>query len=222
MTKDRMRGLVALLVGGLVFQTGCVSPRQVQAVRILHGALQPIEPKRQGTVFLTPLADARQEEDRPYIGEIRQPVYPLVPYPVPSGRFIVIKDTDSIGMTLTRYLTDALKEAGYTPVVFDPGRSPSGMTSKASVVLEGEIREFWLRASWTTTQAVRIHLRLLDARSGRVMWECELRGESSKFIGTWNAQEFEEVIQTALDRVFNQAGEEFASEQFFSIVTGGL
>ena len=61
----------------------------------------------------------------------------------------------------------------------------------------------------------------MDSRSERLLWEKELQGEHSKFIGLWNVDEFEEVIQKALDKVLRQAGKEFASEQFYLKVTGG-
>jgi hypothetical protein len=175
---------------------------------------------------MKPLLDARELEERPYIGEIHQPalgLFPLgvIPIPLPSGRFIVVKDGTSITTTMTRGLNEALKEAGYTPISPDPSSAPSDNTTIGAAVLEGEIREFWLRPAWTTQHVVRINLRLMDSRSGRLLWEKELRGEHSKFIGLWNVGEFEEVIQKALDKVLRQAGKEFASEQFYLKVTGG-
>lgn len=222
MRKIQDYGLAALILSAVMLHTGCASPKQVQAVRVLHGTLQPIGPKRQGTILVKPLADARKEADRPYVGEIHQPVYPGVLYPAPSGRFIVVKDTVSISTTLTQYLSDALKEAGYIPVVFEPRFIRSETTAKANVLLEGEIKEFWLRPSWTTRHVVQIHLRLLDANGSRLLWEREMRGEHSKFIGAWNVPEFEEVIQNALDKVLNEVRKEFASEQFYLNVKGGL
>ena len=61
----------------------------------------------------------------------------------------------------------------------------------------------------------------MDSRSRRLLWEKELPGEHSKFVGVWNVGEFEEVIQKALDKVLRQAGKEFASEQFYLKVKGG-
>ena len=207
---------------GLCLQTGCVlpSPKQVQAVQVLHSAPEPIQSKRGGTILMKSLLDARELEERPYIGEIHQP-NSLVPLPMPSGRFIVVKDGTSITTMMTRGLSEALKEAGYTPFFPDPSSAPSENTTIGAVVLEGEIREFWLRPAWTTQHVVRINLRLMDSRSGRLLWEKELHGEHSKFIGLWNVGEFEEVIQKALDKVLSQAGKEFASEQFYLKVKGG-
>jgi hypothetical protein len=138
-----------------------------------------------------------------------------------NGRVIVVKDGTSITTTMTRGLSEALKEAGYTPVSPDPSSAPSDNTTIGAAVLEGEIREFWLRPWWTTQHVVRIDLRLMDSRSGHLLWEKEMQGEHSKFIGVWNVGEFEEVIQKALDKLLRQAGKEFASEQFYLKVKDG-
>ena len=212
---------------GLCLQTGCglPSPKQVQAVQVLHSAPEPIKIKRGGTILMKSLLDARELEARPYIGEIYQPIAGpfdfFNPWPMPSGRFIVVQDGTRITTTITRGLIEALKEAGYTPIFSDPSSAPSDNTTIGLTVLEGEIREFWLRPAWTTQQVVRIDLRLTDFRSGLLLWEKALQGEHSKYIGLWNVGEFEEVIQKALDMVLSQAGKEFASEQFYLKVKGG-
>ncbi len=172
------------------------------------------------------LVDARESEGRSYIGEIHPPpsFVPLVPIflaPLVSGRIIVVEDGTNITTTMTRGLSEALKEAGYTPISPDPSSAPSENAAIVAAVLEGEIKEFWLRPAWTTQHVVRINLRLMDSRSRRLLWEKELPGEHSKFVGVWNVGEFEEVIQKALDKVLRQAGKEFASEQFYLKVTGG-
>jgi len=203
---------------GLCLQTGCAaSSKQVQAVQVLYSAPEPIQSKRGGTILIKSLIDARELKERPFIGEFFQ----LMFHGGGNGRVIVVKDGTSITTTMTRGLSEALKEAGYTPVFPDPSSAPSDNTTIGSAVLEGEIREFWLRPWWTTQHVVRIDLRLMDSRSGHLLWEKELQGEHSKFIGVWNVREFEEVIQKALDKVLRQAGKEFASEQFYLKVKGG-
>jgi hypothetical protein len=229
MSEHQFYRFVAPILIGLCLQTGCVSlplPMQVQTVRVLNSAPEPIQSKRGGTILMKSLVDAREPEARSYIGEIHPPpsFVPLVPIflvPLLSGRLIVVKDGTSITTTMTSGLGEALKEAGYTPIFSDPSPAPSDNTTIEAAVLEGEIREFRLRPAWTTQHVVRINLRLMDSRSGHLLWEKELQGEHSKFIGLWNVGEFEEVIQKALDKVLRQAGKEFASEQFYLKVTGG-
>ena len=211
----------ALILIGLCLQTGCAySPsKQVRAVQVLYSAPEPIQSKRGGTILMKSLLDARELEERPFIGEFIHPFFyfitPLEPL------FIVVRDGTSITTTMTRGLSEVLKEAGYTPIFPDPSSVPSNNTTIGAAVLEGEIREFWLRPWWTTTQVVRLNLRLKDAFGERLLWEKELQGEHSKFIGVWNVREFEEVIQKALDKVLRQAGKEFASEQFYLKVKVG-
>jgi hypothetical protein len=214
---------------GLCLQTGCVSlplPDQVQSVRVLYSGPEPIQSKRGGTILMRSLVDAREPMLRPYIGEIPPPpqLVPWVPIffvPLMRGRIIIVVDEGtSITTTMTRGLSEALKEAGYTSILPDPSSAPSDSTTMGVAVLEGEIREFWLKPSFTTQHVVHINLRLKDFRSGRLLWEKELQGEHSKFIGWWNVGEFEEVIQKALDIVLSQAGKEFASEQFYLKVKG--
>jgi hypothetical protein len=215
---------------GLCLETGCVSvplPDQVQSVRVLYSAPEPIQSKRDGTILMKSLVDAREPEVGSYIGEIPAPpsFMPLVPIflvPPIRGRIIIlVEEETSITTTMTRGLSEVLKEAGYTPILPGPSSAPSDNTTIGVAVLEGEIREFCLRPSWTTKQVVRINLRLKDALGERLLWEKELQGEDSKFIGLWNVGEFEEVIQKALDKVLRQAGKEFASEQFYLKVKDG-
>ena len=138
---------------GLCLQTGCVSlplPNQVQTVRVLYSAPEPIQSKRGGTILMKPLVDAREPEARSYIGEIPPPpsLVPLVPIflaPLVSGRFIVVKNGTSITTTMARGLSEALKEAGYTSISPDPISAPSDTTTIGVATLEGEIREFRLR-----------------------------------------------------------------------------
>ena len=218
MNGHQLHRFGALILIGLCLQTGCAaSSRQVQAVQVLYSAPEPIQSKRGGTILMKPLLDARELKERPFIGEF----FELMFYGGGNGRVIVVKDGTSITTTMTRGLSEALKEAGYTPVFPNPSSAPSDNTTIGAAVLEGEIREFWLRPWWTTTQVVRINLRLKDTFGERLLWEKELQGEHSKFIGVWNVGEFEEVIQKALDKVLRQAGKEFASEQFYLKVTGG-
>ncbi|HKQ36335.1 MAG TPA: hypothetical protein VJT11_13610 [Nitrospiraceae bacterium] len=207
----------ALILIGLCLQTGCAATsKEVQAVQVLYSAPEPIQSKRSGTISMKPLLDARELEERPFIGDF---VHPFIP--VNGGRVIVVRDGTSITTTITRGLSEVLKEAGYTPIFPDPSSASSNNTTIGAAVLEGEIREFWLQPWWTTTQVVRINLRLKDAFGERLLWEKELQGEFSKFIGVWNVAEFEEVIQKALDKVLRQAGKEFASEQFYLKVKDG-
>ena len=201
---------------GLCLQTGCAaSSKQVQAVQVLYSAPEPIQSKRGGTILIKSLIVARELKERPFIGEFMHPLY------LRTGRVIVVKDGTSITTTMTRGLSEALKEAGYTPFFPNTSSAPSDNTTIGAALLEGEIREFWLQPWWTTQHVVRIDLRLMDSRSGHLLWEKELQGEHSKFIGVWNVREFEEVIQKALDKVLSQAGKEFASEQFYLKVKGG-
>src|SRR4029077_18490561 len=117
----------ALILIGLCLQTGCAaSSKQVQAVQVLYSAPEPIQSKRGGTILMKPLLDARELEEKPFIGKILPPWY------WPSWRFIVVKDGTSITTTMTRGLSEALKEAGYTPVFPNPSSAPSDNTTIAT------------------------------------------------------------------------------------------
>ena len=132
----------ALILIGLCLQTGCAaSSRQVQAVQVLYSAPEPIQSKRGGTIVMKSLLDARKLNERPFIGEFFDMMFSAGG----NGRVIVVKDGTSITTTMTRGLSEALKEAGYTPLSPDPSSAPSDTTTIGVATLEGEIREFRLR-----------------------------------------------------------------------------
>lgn len=64
-------------------------------------------------------------------------------------------------------------------------------------------------------------MKLRGKDGKQILWEKEIRGEHGKFIGLWNAPEFEEVIQKALDKALEQAATVFSSDEFQQNVTAG-
>jgi hypothetical protein len=78
-----------------------------------------------------------------------------------------------------------------------------------------------LMAAWNTYQLIQVQLRLRDKERHDVLWEKAIRGDQTKFIGLYNARDFEAVIQKALDKALAQAAKECASDDFQIKVKGG-
>jgi len=105
-------------------------------------------------------------------------------------------------LSLTRFLTEGLRQCGYT-VVLD-----------ASPTVEAEIREFQVVGD-TFTQSSRLRLRTrLRDKAGGILWEKDLSGED----GGWSAggaPTYQKRTNNALDRLLRNAVDEFSSEFFY-------
>jgi hypothetical protein len=165
---------VALILAGCESVPRSMLPEPVRQVAVEHGPLAAIDVPRIGTVRIGLFTDERAIEEKARIGELHGPVvvpatggegvapFAVIQFlalanPVPTGRFVTLKDAPDLPAVVAGSMRDALGQAGYTVEV----------DATAAPLLEGRIIEFWLRPSWTVTCDIRIELRLVDA-SGAV------------------------------------------------------
>jgi hypothetical protein len=120
---------------------------------------------------------------------------------------------------LTGYFAEALQQAGYQVSVQTPAEAIS--FEQFDGVVEGEIQTFLLAVAWNTCQMIDVQLRLRDQAGKEVLWAKAIRADQTKFIGLYNAREFEAVIQQALDKALAQAVAECASDDFQQKVKDG-
>ena len=166
--------------------------------------------------------DLREQPDGSRVGEVHTPGYPPIPItgpppqaaavggglvllsmvnPQPTGWFVYLKGPDGLAPPVARAIGEALNRAGY-PVA---GAAP--------VRLEGAIRAFWLRPSWTTRCDVGIELRLIG-EGGSVAWANTVTAHAEKFVGWFGDEAFEEVVRMAMDELVRRAAAAFASPEF--------
>lgn len=101
-----------------------------------------------------------------------------------------------------RHLCSALKVWGYTVFCLEKDVLPNDNFNN-DVIMEIEIREFWLTADWKTHQNIIVQITLIDPKDNHVLLNRLVRGEYSKFIGIWNIKEFEDVIQHGVENFFD-------------------
>jgi hypothetical protein len=199
--------LIVTLACGL---SGCVFG--VTKLDVTHSPLSGTMPKREGTILVKQFVDGRPAGHREYIGNKRNG------YGMVLGH---VGTQDGVDLTklLTGYFVEALRHAGYDAVL-QP--SPSGSNNVVfDVVLEGEIKEFWLDLYMATWHNIDVLLTLKDNSDTRVLWERNVHGDKTNVLWIGVSAEFEKVIRQALDNAMDQAVKELASAEFQSAVQHG-
>ena len=215
-----------LIMSCVISLSGCAAPKSIFPVSISHSKIEAKQASKPETIIVNPFIDNRNKNQTPYLGEILEPVnvYPLPPIPVlvKSGRLIVEKNKTNIAEVLTNLFADALKSVGYNVLINIPSTDRQSKISSIphNAVLEGKVNEFWLTPSWTTTQSIRIELKLYNKKGTRLLWEKGIQAEHSQFVGLWSSAAFEEIIQKALDKALTQAIKAFESDGFQQKVFG--
>jgi hypothetical protein len=171
-------------------------------INVSHSPLQPVVSKHSGTIVVKQFTDSRKVEDKASIGNKRNG------FGMVLGGF-AIKGGKSVAQTMTEYVADALKEAGYNAVVEGSGTAPG------AAVLEGDVYEFWLDLFTATWHNVGVDLKLRN-RSGTVAWQKRINGSETNVLWIGLNAEIEKVIRQAVDKALNAAAKEFASEEFAS------
>jgi hypothetical protein len=128
-------------------------------VEVRHSPLPSTSQKRSGKILVRQFSDARTE-DHKYIG------YKRNGYGMTLGR-IGLAQGELLEALITEYFAEALRQAGYDAVVQAPGDSEKNVA--ANVILEGNIRTFWLDMYMMTWHHVNVDLRLLDRTGSRVI-----------------------------------------------------
>jgi len=173
-------------------------------IGVSHSPLQPVVSKHSGTIVVKQFTDSRKLEDKASIGNKRNG------FGMVLGGF-AIKGGKTVAQTMTEYVADALKEAGYNAVVEGSG------SSSGAAVLEGDVYEFWLDLFVATWNNVGVDLKLRN-RSGAVAWQKKINSSETNVLWIGLNAEIEKVIRQAVDKALNEAVKEFASEDFASKV----
>lgn len=188
-----MKKMLAVLPVVVVLVTGCVSTVPFE---VSHAKLKAPATRQEGTLVLTPFKDARGCTNDIQIGGMGDKAKPA--YIASQGR--------PVAEILTGYFREALEASGYQVRT----EAAPGLR-----ILEGQIDEFWLRASaWKAVCKTRVLVRVKDKPDGPSLWEKSLTSEEDDLVIIPNA------MRAAVDSLLKEAIAAFASPEFAQVVRG--
>lgn len=211
-----MKAILRLILSSLaaVLMSGCATSVTIP-LNVQHSPLTNQLGRRDGTILVQTFDDTR-DEDRHLIGKAREPFPPSifnVDYTMVSER--------SINAEITAFYADALRSAGYTVLLAEPGSEYTVDAAGITAILEGTINEFWIALSGNTSMRIDIELRLMDKDGMQVLWTRTFNARQSKTIWFPSVPKLEDVVLQNLDEVLVEASSEFASEEFYEMVKAG-
>ena len=112
---------------------------------------------------------------------------------------------------MTKHLRNAIKTAGYTPVVVPPD------TKTDAPVLRGEITKFWYSSYWwfwpVTIVGGDVKMTLyLEDPDGKVLWTKNIKGGAGMVLPSFANVDF--LIEDSVTKVCNQLIEGITSSEF--------
>lgn len=194
--------LISVLFLG-IFAGGCAVG--TTRVPISHGPLDKVENKKTGNIMVKQFVDKR--EDTEYIGNKRN-MFGMVLGNIGTEEGIELE------VLLTKYFTEALREAGYNVITNEPQQTDAGQV-KVDAIVDGEIIEFWLDLYMKVWHNTEVKLRAMDPESQAVLWEKDIKSDQSNVLWVGASGEYEKVISESLTKALNQAAKEFASDAFY-------
>ena len=191
-------GLSAFILGGCAIGT--------TRLQVNHDPLERIEAKKQGNILVKQFIDKRKENHE-YIGNKRNGFGMVLGHVAPE-------EGVKLESLLTSYFAEALKEAGYNPVVQDSKTGGMQDKVKFDAIVDGEIIEFWLDLYMKVWQNVEVKTRAIHPTTQAVLWENHIKTDQSNVLWVGATGEFEKVINEALTKALNQAAKDYVSEEF--------
>jgi hypothetical protein len=196
------------------FQNGCAFG--TAHAEIGHETLAPVAVKRQGNVLVRPFVDKRPNTE--YIGNKRNG------YGMVLGH-VATEEGVKLDAVLTQYFIDALQQAGYNAALdtstsgdpaTQPATQPAVTLANCDVVVDGEIRGFWMDLYMMVWHSVDVNVKATHPGDQRVVWEKLIHGEKTNILWLGITPEFERVIRAATTDALNHAATEFASDEFYN------
>ena len=97
-----------------------------------------------------------------------------------------VTTTDDVGAFVSSHMRELFNQAGLKTV-----------DSNGSVILKGEVRQFFVRETSTYRSAVAVHLELVG-RDGKTLWSGLASGEAKRFGRSYNLENYYEVLSDAI------------------------
>ncbi len=190
--------LLSFFIGGCAIGT--------TRVAVSHEPLDRIENKKEGNILVKQFVDKRN--DTMYIGNKRNGFGMVLGH-------IGTEQGVKLEVLLTNYFAEALKEAGYNIVIQE---APSDITPnqvKFDAIVNADIIDFWLDLYMAVWHYVKVKVKALDPVNQNVIWEKDIKGDEKNALWLGISSEYEKVISQSLTKALNQAGKEFASDEFY-------
>jgi hypothetical protein len=125
------------------------------------------------TVTIAPFTDVRDNKD--LIGENREDD---IPKPVTTA--------DDVGTFVSTNIRQLFDQAGVKTV-----------DSNGEVIIQGEVKKFFVREESTYKSVVEIHLTAMD-QNGKTLWKGLASGEATRFGRSYRAENYYEVLSDAV------------------------
>ncbi len=140
----------------------------------------------QSTIQFETFKDARDKPE--LIGENREDDKPK---PVTTS--------DDVGAFVSTHMRDLFNKAGLNTV-----------DSNGTMILKGEVRQFFVEETGTYEGQVAVHITLVD-RSGKTLWSGMASGDAKRFGRSYKAENYFEVLS---DSVVNTTSSMLQSAEF--------
>jgi len=157
--------------------------------RLQLGAMQ----MSQAPIEFETFSDARPDKEA--IGENREEEKPK---PVTT--------TDDVGAFVSSHMRELFDRAGLKTVA-----------SGGTVIIKGEVRQFFVRETSTYKSTVAVHLMVV-ARDGRTLWSGVASGDATRFGRSYELEDYYEVLS---DAIVNTVSSMLQSAAFQKALSGG-
>jgi hypothetical protein len=144
------------------------------------------------TVTIAPFTDGRDNKE--LIGENRED---KIPKPVTT--------TDDVGAFVSTNIRRLFDQAGLKTV-----------DSNAAVIIQGEVKQFFVREESTYKSTVEIHLTVTD-QDGKTLWKGLASGDATRFGRSYKAENYYEVLS---DAVVNTVSSMLQADDFRKAMSG--
>ena len=116
-----------------------------------------------------------------------------------------VTTTDDVGAFVSTHMRGLFDHAGLKTVA-----------SGGSIIIKGEVKDFFVREANTYKSTVAVHLTVLD-RDGKTLWTGLASGDATRFGRSYKAENYYEALS---DAVVNTVSSMLQSPQFQSALAG--
>lgn len=117
-----------------------------------------------------------------------------------------VTTSDDVGAFVGTHMRELFDRAGLKTV-----------DSNGAVIIQGEVRQFFVRETSTYKSAVAVHVAVVD-RSGKTLWSGVASGDATRFGRSYKLENYYEVLS---DAVVNTVSSMLQSAEFQRALSGG-
>ena len=183
--------VVLVLVAMLVAASAYAAPKVLDHVLLKWKPTSDLKlgtaQQTQVTIQFEPFKDVRDRRD--LIGENRED----------EGKVKPVTTDDDVGAFVSTHMRDLFKQAGYNVV-----------DSNGSVIVKGEVKQFFVRETRTYQAEVQVHLTVVGT-DGSTLWSGTATGDATRFGRSYLLENYYEVLS---DSIVNTVSSMLQSPEF--------